>query len=175
MVTRVHEPSTSRAAAPCSCFGQGIGSWKTRLKSGARRSPASWKPVQTQTRVPSSGRASAVCSGWGRGGRRSGAPTSNRHVGTPLESLWSPGNDVFLRNGKFFWHFLGSGLGCGDREEMWPETFPFPENWSETLTVRLCALSARLDVLAKTRDLLIGEIAGVKCYMLGQWPWFCVG
>jgi hypothetical protein len=32
----VHEPGTSRAAAPCSCFGQGVGSWKKRLKSGAR-------------------------------------------------------------------------------------------------------------------------------------------
>lgn len=63
-------------------------------------------------------RAAAGCSGWGRGGRRSGAPTSNRHVGTPLESLWSPGNYVFLRNGKFFWHFLGSGLGCGDRDNV---------------------------------------------------------
>lgn len=33
MVTRVHEPGTSRAAATRSCFGQGIGSWKKWLKS----------------------------------------------------------------------------------------------------------------------------------------------
>lgn len=87
-----------------------------------------------------------------------------------------PGKSCFPKKWKvFFWHFLGSGLECGDREEMWPTTFPFRENWPDTLIVCLCALSAGLNILEKTQDMLIGELAGVKCYMLRQWSWFCVG
>lgn len=114
-----------------------------------------------EARVPSSGRAAAGCSGWGRGRRRSGAPTSNRHVGNPLESLCSPGNHVFLRNGKGFCFCFGASLiqaqGVGTERKCGLRLFYFKKT-GVRLTVRLYKFSAGLDVLAKTRDLFIGEI-----------------
>lgn len=62
-------------------------------------------------------------------------------------------------------------------EEMWPETFPFrEESWRElgAYGVLVRVLCGACDILPKPRDLLIGDIAGVHCPMLGHCPPICV-